>query len=145
MKLSPQGNDLIKGFEGCRLKAYLCDAGVWTIGWGHTGPEVRKGLVWTQQQCDEAFDADTDRFESAVSRLQRKPTVVQHQFDALVSLAYNIGTGGFATSTLLRLLNEGKTGAAAEQFTRWNKAKGKFNKGLLQRRTTEMRVFLVGH
>lgn len=153
MKLSQQGNDLIKSFEGLRLKAYLCDAGVWTIGWGHTGPEVRKGLVWTRQQADDAFDVDTDRFELAVlSYLLPIPWfnrevrhVAQSRFDALVSLTFNIGAQAFADSTLLRLLGKGDTMGAAEQFTRWNKAGGKLNPGLLARRTKEMRIFLVGH
>lgn len=171
MKLSQQGNDLIKSFEGCRLKAYLCDAGVWTIGWGHTGPEVRKGLVWTRQQADDAFDVDTDRFESCVSTELNGVTLAKAsytadaevarqtvrdmwpavealavaRFDALVSLAFNIGEQAFSDSTLLRLLRAGDVMAAAEQFTRWNKAGGKFNPGLLARRTKEMRIFLVGH
>ncbi len=152
MKLSQQGVDLIKSFEGCRLKAYLCDAGVQTIGWGHTGPEVVKGLVWTQQQADDAFDKDTDRFEAGVwSELKGNEllalSMTAGKFDALVSLAFNIGLGpkGFGGSTLLRLLLEGRHFDAAEQFTRWNKAGGKFNPGLLARRTKEMRIFLVGH
>ena len=156
MKLSKQGNELIKSFEGLRLKAYRCDGGKWTIGWGHTGPEVKKGLVWTRQQADDAFDKDTDRFESAVTALAWSSlegasdgcrATLTGQFDALVSLAFNIGTGeeGFAGSTLLKRLRASDIIGAAEQFTRWNKAGGKFNPGLLARRTKEMRIFLCGH
>ena len=145
MKLSQQGNELIKSFEGLRLKAYQCAAGKWTIGWGHTGPEVKRGLVWTRQQADDAFDRDTDRFEACVSRHIGFTAQYQNMFDALVSLAFNIGEQAFEDSTLLKLLRAGKHRDAAEQFTRWNKAKGKFHPGLLQRRTKEMRIFLVGH
>ena len=145
MKLSQQGNELIKSFEGLRLKAYQCAAGKWTIGWGHTGEAVRKGTVWTRQQADVAFDLDTDRFESCVSSHVGFAAQYQHMFDALVSLAFNIGEQAFEDSTLLALLRAGKHRDAAEQFTRWNKAKGKFNPGLLTRRTREMRIFLCGH
>ena len=156
MKLSQQGNDLIKSFEGLRLKAYQCAAGKWTIGWGHTGPEVKRGLVWTRQQADDAFDRDTDRFEACVSSALPAhfdgpsanvlhPLALRARFDALVSLAFNIGEQAFRDSTMLRLFLAGDTRAAVEQFTRWNKANGKFNPGLLARRTKEMRIFLTGH
>ena len=154
MKLSKQGADMIKGFEGCVLKAYRCPANVLTIGYGHTGPDVTKGLLWTQQQADEAFAADVERFERGVStavghaiwcEAVEPYAVEQDRFDALVSLAFNIGMQAFHKSTLLKRLMACDLDGAAEQFTVWNKAKGKFNPGLLARRTKEMRIFLCGH
>lgn len=163
MKLSEQGIAMIKGFEGCVLKAYRCPANVLTIGYGHTGPDVTKGLLWTQQQADEAFLADVERFERLVDTSLPPGDLcrlgpsdgTQARFDALVSLTFNIGPGlppehpkgpsGYLGSTLLRRLRAKDLMGAAEQFTVWNKAGGAFNKGLLQRRTREMRIFLVGY
>lgn len=151
MKLSEQGIAMIKGFEGCVLKAYRCPANVLTIGYGHTGPDVTKGLMWTQQQADEAFAADVERFERGVSTDLSgvcpllSGAALPERFDALVSLAFNIGMQAFHKSTLLKRLHADDLAGAAEQFTVWNKANGAFNKGLLQRRTREMRVFLVGY
>jgi lysozyme len=143
MKLSDKGISLIKSFEGCVLKAYLCPASVWTIGYGHTGPEVKKGLVWTQSQADEALQKDASRFESAVNTALKYP-VSQNQFDAMVSLAFNIGTAAFSASTLVKKFNSGDIAGAAQQFVVWNKAAGKFNSGLLMRRASEMYHFCKG-
>lgn len=144
MKLSPQGITLIHYFETCRLEAYpdpgSADGKPWTIGWGHTGPEVKRGLKWTQQQADEAFKMDIEKFESGVLKLV-KVVVNQSQFDALVSFAYNVGIGSFASSTLLIKLNRSDFLSAASEFLRWNKNDGKVMLGLSRRRAAEQALF----
>jgi lysozyme len=143
---------LIKRFEGCgtklpdgRLKAYPDPAthgGPWTIGWGSTGADVKPGTIWTQKQADDRLANDVARFAAKVAGLLAGPPTTQAQFDALVSLAYNIGVANLASSTLLRLHNAGNRAAAAEQFARWNKAAGKVLAGLTRRRAAEASVYL---
>jgi lysozyme len=140
MRTSPAGIAAIRGFEGCVLKAYQDVAGVWTVGVGHTGPDVHPETHWTQQQADEALAKDLNRFELAVATVVTVP-ISQGQFDALVSLAFNIGGNAFRTSTLVRKLNEGDLAAAACQFVVWNRAAGEYNPGLLTRRAREMWMF----
>jgi lysozyme len=144
MKHSHNCSDLVKRFEGCVLKAYPDPAtggDPWTIGVGHTGPEVKRGVVWTQAQADEALDHDLARFDAGVAKLIGNAPTTQGQFDALVSLAFNIGLGNLGSSTLLRLHNEGKHEVAATQFVRWNKAAGRIMNGLTKRRMSEARVY----
>ncbi|MBL5898551.1 lysozyme [Lelliottia amnigena] len=152
MKTSDVGQNLIKGFETCELTAYP-DPGSgndpWTIGWGHTGPEVKPGLVCTQQQADQAFSADLDVFERDVMQLV-KVEINQNQFDALVSFAYNVGPDidsddiaeGLGDSTLLKKLNAGDYAGAADEFPKWNKSNGKVMNGLTRRRAAERELFL---
>ena len=151
MRTSAHGIAVMHYFEQCRLEAYpdpgSKDGTPWTIGWGHTGPEVRRGLRWNQSQADAAFVDDLVAKEKAVSRLVKVP-LDQGQFDALVSFVYNVGEGdvergipGLATSTLLRLLNAGDYDGAALQFRRWNKNDGKVMRGLTRRRAAEECLF----
>jgi hypothetical protein len=96
------GEALIKHFEGCKLTAYPDPAtggDPWTIGWGTTGKDVHQGLVWTQAQCDARFHKDIGDFAVSVSALLGKAVTGQHQFDALCSFAYNLGTGNLKAST----------------------------------------------
>lgn len=131
---------LIRRWEGCRLSAYLCPAGVWTIGWGATGPDVRRGVVWTQGQADDRLAADVETFMRGVKHLlKRQPT--DNQLGAMTSLAYNVGLGAFQSSTLLRLFNAGDTEGAARQFSRWIRAGGRIVVGLARRRADERAVF----
>lgn len=139
MKLSDTGLALIKEFEGLKLNAYFCSAGVLTIGWGTTAG-VKPGDKITEAQAEEMLRADVVKFERGVFDAVKVP-LAQHQFDALVVLAYNIGLGAFRTSTLLRLLNKGELSAAASQFDRWNKAGGKTLAGLTRRRAAERKLF----
>lgn len=136
--------DLVKQFEGCVLKAYPDPAtgdDPWTIGVGHTGPEVKKGVVWTQEQADAALAADLQRFARGVwNAISEKPTT-QNRFDALVSFAFNVGLGNLLSSTLLRKHNSGDYAGAAEQFQRWNKANGKPMAGLTRRRAAEAALY----
>lgn len=139
MKTSQRGLDLIKQFEGLKLTAYLCPANVWTIGYGTT-KGVTKGMTITAQRAEELLREDVAAFERGVSAAVRVP-LEQHEFDALVSFAYNVGLGAFRTSTLLRLLNAGDKAGAAKQFDRWNKAAGKPLAGLTRRRAAERKLF----
>lgn len=144
MKTSANGIAVMHYFESCKLEAYPDPAtggAPWTIGWGHTGPEVKPGLKWTQDKADAIFLEDLKRFESAVGPglLERRPT--QSQFDALVCFAYNLGVGNLKSSTLLALFNAGKIAEAQAQFIRWNRAAGKAMKGLTRRRAAEAALF----
>lgn len=147
MKASKDAVTLIKHFEGCSLKAYpdpgSKDGRPWTIGYGHTGKDVVKGLVWTQAQADAALAQDVARFASKVETLI-KVSVTQSQFDALVSFAYNVGIGALAGSTLLRLLNSGAFSGAARQFERWDRQDGRPMLGLARRRLAERLLFETG-
>lgn len=145
-QITRAGEQLIQEFEGCELEAYLDIAGVRTIGWGHTGSEVRLGQRITQAEANRLFDLDTDRFEAAVERLA--PIATDPQFDALVSFAYNLGEGALGASTLLVHHRAGNYAAAALQFARWNKASvnGKLVavKGLTRRRAAEAKLYRSG-
>lgn len=136
LKTGPKGIALIKEFESVQLKAYKCPAGVWTIGVGHTGPDVTPGMVITEGQADEILNGDLRKFERAVNNAVKVP-LTQTQFDALVSFTFNVGEGNLKSSTLLKLLNEGKYQEVPAQLMRWNKAGGKELAGLTRRRKAE--------
>lgn len=142
MKISQKGIDLIKQFEGVSLKAYP-DPGTggepWTIGYGHTGG-VKKGDVVTQAQAEELLRKDLIKFETGVSNVLTVETT-QNQFDAMVSLAYNIGLGNFTKSTLLRKHNAKCWQCAASQFGVWRNAGGKVMNGLIRRRAAERELY----
>ena len=142
MKTSQKGIDLIKKYEGCRLTAYLCPANVWTIGYGHT-KGVKRGQVITQEQAEELLRQDLVKYESAVDAYVRVP-ITQNQYDALVSFAYNCGTGALKTSTLLKKLNARDYTGAGDEFLKWNKGGGKVLAGLVRRRAEERELFLTG-
>ncbi len=145
MKISTNGINMICGFEGLRLKAYDDGVGVWTIGTGTTvypnGVKVKKGDTCTAEQAKTYFKHDLAKFEKTVNESVIVP-LSQNQFDALVSLTYNIGSGAFNNSTLLKKLNKGDYQGAADQFLVWNKAGGKVMKGLVRRREAERALFL---
>lgn len=151
MQLSPRGRALIQEFEQLRLVAFKPTPNdVWTIGWGHTGPDVREGLVWTRVQADDAFDEDVRKPILAVIRGTDVP-LTQNQFDALVSFTYNEGVGeefpeptGFMGSTLRKMVNARRWLAAANEFPKWNKQAGIVLGGLVQRRAAERALFLEG-
>jgi len=140
MKTSKKGIELIKKYEGLKLKAYKCSAGVWTIGYGHT-KNVKQGDVITEGQAEILLIYDLFDFENCIKKNVTIP-LTQNQFDALVSLCFNIGCGNFLKSTLLKKLNEGKIAEAAKEFLKWNKADGKELAGLTKRRQEEMELFL---
>lgn len=134
---------LIRRWEGCRLAAYP-DPGTggdpWTIGYGATGPGIRKGVRWTQAQADDRLARDVERFMRGVSACLTREAG-DNELGAMTSLAYNIGLGNFRASTLLRLFNAGDKQAAAAQFDRWNRAGGRVMAGLTARRKDERSVF----
>lgn len=145
MKTSSAGIDLIHSFEQCRLTAYpdpgSADGNPYTIGWGSTGPGIKKGTVWTQLQADLRFIEDLKRFEAGVTALLAGAPTTQNQFDALVSFAYNVGTGSLRSSTLLRKHLAGDKVGAQAQFARWNKNDGKVMNGLVRRRAAEAALY----
>ena len=140
MKTSQNGINLIKKFEGCRLKAYKCPSGIWTIGYGHTSG-VKSGQVITKSKAEDLLKKDLETFEKGLKSLV-KASINQNQFDALVSFSYNCGLGALQRSTLLRKLNARDYSGAANEFLRWNKSNGKVLDGLTNRRRAERDLFL---
>ncbi|MDV2441526.1 lysozyme [Acinetobacter gerneri] len=145
MKTSNSGINLIKSFEGLRLKAYDDGVGVWTIGFGTikypNGVRVKKGDTCTETQAEQYLRNELIAFENAINRLVKVP-LTQNQFDALVSFTYNLGETNLANSTLLKKLNAKDYKGTAAEFPRWNKAGGKVLNGLVKRRKAEMELFL---
>ena len=137
MKTSSKGVSLIKSFEGCRLKAYKCPAGVWTIGYGHT-VGVKEGDCITQKQADEYLRNDLEKYEKAVQNYNTIYHFNQNQFDALVSFTYNCGTGN-----LKNLTQDGKRTLAqiSAKILLYNKAGGVVLRGLQRRRAAEKELF----
>lgn len=138
-QIGADGLALIQQFEGLRLDAYLCPAGVWTIGYGSTGPHVKPGMKITKDRAIQLLDADLDRFEEAVNKLAPKAT--QNQFDAMVALAFNIGIGAFSRSSVLRYHTQGDQKRAAGAFMLFVKAGGKVLQGLVNRRNAERKLY----
>lgn len=142
MRISEAGVDLIKAFEGCKLEAYKCPAGIWTIGYGHTGSNVTSDLSIDEQEAESLLYDDLVKFEDGVNKLTCELDITQGMFDALVCFAYNVGLDALARSTLLKLLKQNKVLEASEQFKRWNKAGGQELAGLTRRRNAEAELFL---
>lgn len=132
---------IIKESEGCELSPYLCPADVWTVGYGHTGSDVTDNGTITQEQAESLLQRDLEAFSGHINRLVNVE-LTQNQFDALVSLCYNIGAGNFSNSTLLRLLNTGDYEGAANEFWKWRRGGGKILQGLVTRRAKEKELFL---
>ena len=144
MIYSKNGLHLTEQFEGLRLTAYP-DPGTggapWTIGYGHTGPDVHPGLTITQQQAENLLARDIQTASDAVNRLV-KYHLKQEEFDALVDFTYNCGAGNLKISTLLKKVNAGDMVGASKEFAKWNLANGHILQGLVNRRQAEMRLFL---
>lgn len=147
MNISHEGIRLIKSFEGYHRRlqngdcvAYLCPAGVWTIGYGCT-EGVKEGMSWTEAEAEAALHREIARFEAGVTRLVTTE-INLNQFDALVSFAYNCGLGALEKSKILKLTNAGKFSEAAASFAAWNKGGGKVLPGLVQRRAREASLFM---
>lgn len=140
MEASPAAYALIREFEGVRLEAYCCPAGVLTIGYGST-KGVKAGMKITQAQADKRLANDVAVYVRGVNEAIRWP-LNQNQFDALVSFAFNVGVNALKNSTMAKLINAGDISAASNEFARWNKAGGKVLEGLSRRRAAERRLFL---
>lgn len=145
MRTSDAGIALLKEHEGLRLKSYKDIAGVWTIGYGHTGPEVGPGQEITKEEAEELLVADLRLREAAVGRLI-EVSLNQNEFDALVSFTYNLGVDALRRSTLRRRLNKNLRQETADQFLRWDKASTPTGLrpvlGLTRRREAERELFL---
>ena len=145
MKINQDGINLIKSFESLQLESYLDLAKVWTIGYGHTGMthndgSVCRGRVITEATANALLKWDLEKFEKAVER-NVKVKLNSNQFSALVSFTFNLGETNLRSSTMLKLLNNGKYWDAANEFPRWNKADGKVVAGLTRRRVAERDLF----
>ena len=141
MHISNIGLGLIMDFEGCKLEAYKCPAGIWTIGIGRTR-DVKEGDTITEAQALDLLREDVKWVENAIND-HVKVKISQNQFDALSSFIFNVGAGAFSLSTLLRKLNAADYEGAANEFSRWNKANGKELPGLTRRRAAEKALFLA--
>ena len=146
MQISETGIELLKRFEGLSLEAYQDVAGIWTIGYGHTGPDVEPGMRITESEADALLRQDLRFAEDAVTRLVSVP-LNSNEFDALVSFVFNVGAEAFRGSTPRRRLNRGDRIGAADALTWWNKATiaGRLQEvlGLTRRRASERALFLT--
>jgi len=145
MKLNKEGADLIKSFEGCKLKAYRCSALRWTIGFGNTfyedGKPVLPGHAITQEKADELFEIIANEFAEKVAKLVTS-NVTDNQFGALVSFAYNCGVVNLQKSTLLKKVNANHNDPGIRsEFLKWNKANSKVLAGLTRRREAESNLY----
>ena len=142
MKIDKYGEKLIKKFESCKLTAYKVDKAekYYTIGWGHYGADVKKGMKITKETADKLFRNDIKFFETSVNSCL-KVKVTQSMFNALVSFTYNVGYGAFKSSTLLKYVNKKQFKKASNEFKKWNKCGGKALKGLIKRRLLEQTEF----
>lgn len=139
MNLSNLGLAILESLEDFREEAYRDSGGIWTCGYGHTGPDVKQGTTCTPEQADVWLRMDVSHAEQVVTQLGE---LGQHQFDALVLFVYNVGAQAFHDSTLHTLLDAGDDAAAAQQFLKWNHVKGVENAGLTKRRRIERALFL---
>ena len=148
-----EGLELLKRHEGCKLKAYKCPAGVWTIGYGNTkyqdGTSVKEGDTITQQQADKLFKDTVDKFEYQVKMIlgdTLKAILPESSISALVSFAYNNGIGAFSRSTLLKIIRDNKNNLKdiRIQFMKWVNVNGRKLEGLVKRREAEYNLYEKG-
>ncbi len=137
---STQGLALTEQFEGCSLNAYQDQVGVWTIGYGHTGSDVKPGMTITSAQAQALLALDVKSAAACVNNVVAVQ-LTQEEFDALVDFVFNLGAGAFRNSTMLRELNTGDFTSAAAQFDLWDRAGGAVVAGLLRRREAEADLF----
>lgn len=140
-RTGPNGLQLIKNFEGLRLHAYQDTRGIWTIGWGDTANVKRGDTISISEAEARLVHRLTYDFEPTVNRVAIAPGTTQNQFDAMVSLAYNIGSTNFITSTLARLHKAGAFERAEQEFGRWIYSNGERLTGLVTRRKAEAQLY----
>ncbi len=134
--------EVIKKFEGCRLKAYYDQGHVATVGWGCTGPDITIDTEWTQEKADTDLTVRVLKLKNQMAPML-KVTLTENQMAAFLSLAYNIGIGGFSKSSALAAANAGNFGAAADDILKWDKIGHVVNAGLAKRRAAERTLFLT--
>jgi len=139
MKISQEGIALIKKFEGCKLEAYKCPAGVWTIGYGHT-KDVKEGDRINKDEANYLLEEEMEEYEKYINNMV-EVDLNQSQFDSLCAWIYNLGPTNFGNSTLRKVLNEGKYDEVPQQIKRWNKSNGEVLNGLIKRREAEALLF----
>lgn len=140
MNINKAGLKIIKDFEQLRLKSYLCPAKIPTIGFGHTGPEVKLGQTITLERAEELLKSDLAKFEKGVNALSLN--LNPNQFSSLVSFSYNVGLAALQKSTLVKKIRTKDFIGASQEFLRWTKAGGKELRGLYLRRQAEQALFL---
>ena len=139
-----EDTEFIRQWEGHALKAYKCPAGVWTISYGITGPNVKPNMVITEEESHEMFMEKIHEFQGYLEKyLEKTPTI--NQYLAMLSLIWNIGPGNFEKSEVRKYFNEGNLNKAMRAFMNHTKAKGKILKGLVNRRLAEVNVFMQAH
>ena len=135
---------LIRDSEGCKLTAYQCSGGVWTVGWGYTGTDIKKGLVWTQEKADECLLVTAmGVLNQAIKASPILATANMEKQAAIADFIYNLGVGNYAKSTLKKRVDAGNWLAASSEIKKWNKAAGKELKGLIVRRQKEADLLLM--
>lgn len=139
--INKAGLEIIKRYEGLRLRAYYCPAKVLTIGYGHTGKDVTSEMVISQNMADLLLAHDCINSEKSILKLV-KVKLSENQLSALTSFVFNVGQGNFKESTMLKLINDGKLEKAADEFIKWNKSNGQVLPGLVSRRQSEKDLFL---
>lgn len=142
MTPSPRCFALIRTSECLRTKAYLCPAGKLTIGYGHTGPDVKDGEVIDEGEAEALLKSDVTKAAQAVAQLA--PICTQGQFDALTDFVFNLGAQHLASSTLLHRHNAGDYAGASAEFGKWVYGGGKVLPGLVKRRACEAHMYVDG-
>ena len=139
MKISEDGLELIKKFEGCETTAYQDSVGVWTIGFGHT-KGVEEGQTCSIEDAESMLADEMDEYEGYINNMV-KVELQQHEFDALVAWVYNLGPTNLGESTMLKVLNGGQFDRVPDEMNRWTRAGGKILEGLVRRRQAESLMF----
>ncbi len=139
MKISDEGLELIRHFEGCETTAYQDSVGVWTIGYGHT-KGVAEGQTCSLEDAETMLSDEMDEYEGYINSMV-DVELEQNEFDALVAWVYNLGPTNLGESTLLKILNAGDKPGVPEQIKRWNRAGGQVLEGLVRRRSAESLMF----
>ena len=128
---------LIRQFEGCRLRAYLCPAGVWTVGWGATGPGITRGVVWDQPTADARLGVDATKYLLAAIKQSPVLATDMDRAAAVADFCYNLGTGRYRASTLRRKINAEEWNSACDELGKWVWGGGRKLPGLVRRRAAE--------
>lgn len=139
MKISEDGLELIRNFEGCETSAYQDSVGVWTIGFGHT-KDVEEGQTCSMEDAETMLADEMDEYEGYINDMVRVD-LQQHEFDSLVAWVYNLGPTNLGESTMLKVLNGGQFDRVPDEMNRWNRAGGEVLEGLVRRRQAESLMF----